>query len=90
MFTRLEEKLKGIYKNRGAYDERSFKRLADWKPGYSNATCFIPIQQLWLNVIRQIKGGNSLPLLSTPTHTPAYLQATELIRRLAAYQEAGK
>ena len=90
MFTRLEEKLKGIDKNRGAYDERSFKRLADWKPGYSNATCFTPIQQLWLNVIRQIKGGNSLPLLSTPTHTPAYLQATELIRRLAVYQEAGK
>lgn len=90
MFTRLEEKLKGIDKNRGAYDERSFKRLANWKPGYSNATCFTPIQQLWLNVIRQIKGGNSLPLLSTPTHTPAYLQATKLIRRLAAYQEAGK
>ena len=86
MFTRLEEKLKGIDKNRGAYDERSFKRLAGWKPGYSNATCFTPIQQLWLNVIRQIKGGNSLPLLSTPTHTPAYLQATELIRRLAVYQ----
>ena len=41
-------------------------------------------------MIRQIKGGNSLPLLSTPTHTPAYLQATELIRRLAVYQEAGK
>lgn len=50
MFTRLEEKLKGIDKNRGAYDERSFKRLADWKPGYSNATCFTPTQQLWLNV----------------------------------------
>lgn len=90
MFTQLEERLKGIDKNRGAYDERSFKRLADWKPGYSNATCFTPIQQLWLNVIRKIKGGNTLPLLSTPTHTPAYLQATELIRRLAAYQKAGK
>lgn len=90
MFTRLEEKLKGIDKNRGAYDERSFKRLVDWEPGYSNATCFTPIQQLWLNVIRQIKGGNSLPLLSTPTHAPAYLQATELIRRLAVYQKARK
>ena len=90
MFTRLEERLKGIDKNRGAYDERSFKRLANWKPGYSNATCFTPIKQLWLGVIRQIKGGNTLPLLSTPTHTPAYLQATELIRRLAAYQEAEK
>ena len=90
MFTRLEERLKGIDKNRGAYDERSFKRLANWKPGYSNATCFTPIKQLWLGVIRQIKGGNTLPLLSTPTHTPAYLQATELIRRLAVYQEAGK
>ena len=90
MFTRLEERLKGIDKNRGAYDERSFKRLANWKPGYSNATCFTPIKHLWLNVIRKIKGGNAFPLLSTPTHTPAYLQATELIRRLAVYQEAGK
>lgn len=89
MFTRLEERLKGIDENRGAYDERSFKRLADWKPGYSNATCFNPIKQLWLNVIRQIKGGNTLPLLSTPTHTPAYIQATELIHRLAIYQKAG-
>lgn len=44
MFTRLEEKLKGIDSNRGAYDERAFKRLADWKPGYSNATCFIPFK----------------------------------------------
>lgn len=89
MFTRLEERLKGIDANRGAYDKRSFKRLADWKPGYSGATCFTPIKQLWLNVIRKIKKGNALPLLSTPTHTPAYIQATELIRRLSAYQEAG-
>jgi len=88
MFTRLEERLKGIDENRGAYDERSFKRLADWKPGYSNATCFTPIKHLWLNVIRKIKGGNAFPLLSTPTHTPAYVQATELVRRLAVYQKA--
>lgn len=88
MFTRLEERLKGIDSNRGAYDERAFKRLADWKPGYSDATCFTPIQKLWLNVIRRIKSGSTLPLLSTPTHTPAYIQATELVRRLAAYQAA--
>lgn len=89
MFTRLEEKLKGIDENREAYDKRSFIRLADWKPSYSNATCFTPIKQLWLNVIRKIKGGNAFPLLSTPTHTPAYVQATELISRLAVYQKAG-
>ena len=89
MFTRLEEKLKGIDSNRGAYDERAFKRLADWKPGYSNATCFIPFKKLWIDVICRIKGGNTLPLLSAPTHTPAYIQATELIQRLAAYQKAG-
>lgn len=88
MFTRLEERLKGIDSNRGAYDERAFKRLADWKPGYSDATCFTPIQKLWLNVIRRIKSGSTLPLLSTPTHTPAYIQATELVQRLAAYQAA--
>ena len=89
MFTRLEEKLKGIDSNRGAYDERAFKRLADWKPGYSNATCFIPFKKLWIDVICRIKGGNTLPLLSAPTHTPTYIQATELIQRLAAYQKAG-
>ena len=32
LFTRLEERLKGIDANRGAYDERAFKRLADWQP----------------------------------------------------------
>ena len=32
MFTRLEERLKGIDENRGAYDERSFKRLATGNP----------------------------------------------------------
>lgn len=89
MFTRLEEKLKGIDSSRGAYDERAFKRLAEWKPGYSNATCFIPFKKLWIDVICRIKGGNTLPLLSAPTHTPAYIQATELIQRLAAYQKAG-
>lgn len=88
LFSRLEEKLKGIDQTKGACDERSFKRLADWQPGYSNATCFEPIKQLWLEVIRKIKKRDSLPLLSTPTHTPAYIQATELVTRLAAYQKA--
>ncbi len=88
IFARLEERLKGIDANRGAYDERAFKRLADWQPTYSNRTCFEPIKQLWLEVIRKIKKGDSLPLLSTPTHSPAYIQATELVRRLAVYQEA--
>lgn len=88
IFTRLEERLKGIDANRGAYDERAFKRLADWQPTYSNRTCFEPIKQLWLEVIRKIQKGDSLPLLSTPTHSPAYIQGTELVRRLAVYQEA--
>ena len=88
LFARLEERLKGIDANRGAYDERAFKRLADWQPTYSNRTCFEPIKQLWLEVIRKIQKGDSLPLLSTPTHIPVYIQSTELIRRLAVYQEA--
>lgn len=88
MFTRLEERLKGTDPKREAYDERSFKRLADWQLGYSNDTCFEPIKQLWLEVIRRIKKGDSLPLLSTPTHSPAYIQATQLVKRLAVYQKA--
>ena len=90
LFARLEESLLKVDASRGAYDERAFKRLADWEPGYSNATSFIPIQKLWTGVLRRIKEGNTLPLLSTPTHTPAYIQATTLIQRLAAYQEAGQ
>lgn len=74
--------------NRGHYDERSFRHLADWKTNYSEATCFEPIKQLWLEVIRKIKEGDSLLLLSTPTHAPAYVQSTVLVERLAAYQKA--
>ena len=82
LFTRLEERLKGIDANRGAYDERAFKRLADWQPTYSNRTCFEPIKQLWLEVIRKIQKGDSLPLLSTPTHIPVYIQSTELTKSI--------
>lgn len=74
--------------NRGRYDERSFLRLADWKTNYSESTCFEPIKQLWLEVIRKIKDGDSLLLLSTPTHAPAYVQSTVLVERLTAYQKA--
>lgn len=88
LFTKPEEKLKGIDSNRGDYDKRSFRRLADWQPSYSSATCFQPLQQLWLEVIRKIEKRDTLPLLSTPTHSPAYLQATELVKRLAAYRKA--
>jgi hypothetical protein len=84
VFARLKEK----DETRGAYDERSFRRLADWQPAYSDATCFTPIRQLWLEAIRKIKERDTLPLLSTPTHSPAYIQATELVKRLAAYQKA--
>lgn len=84
IFTVLKEK----DANRGRYDERSFLRLADWKTNYSESTCFEPIKQLWLEVIRKIKEGDSLLLLSTPTHAPAYVQSTVLVERLAAYQEA--
>lgn len=84
IFTVLKEK----DANRGRYDERSFLRLADWKTNYSESTCFEPIKQLWLEVIRKIKEGDSLLLLSTPTHAPAYVQAVVLVERLAAYQQA--
>ena len=57
--------------------------------GLQQRNLLYPFQKLWIDVICRIKGGNTLPLLSAPTHTPAYIQATELIQRLAAYQQAG-
>lgn len=87
----LENMFAGLKKrdeSRGRFDERAFRRLADWKPNYSEATCFEPIKQLWLEVIRKVKDRDALPMLSTPTHAPAYVQSTVLVERLAAYQEA--
>ena len=40
--------------------------------------------------LNKLKSGSKLPFLSTPTHTPFYIDAETLADRLLAYQKAGK
>ena len=40
--------------------------------------------------LSKLKAGSKLPFLSTPTHTPFYIDAETLADRLLAYQTAGK
>ena len=40
--------------------------------------------------LSKLKSGSKLPLLSTPTHAPFYMDAETLANRLLAYQTAGK
>lgn len=88
MCLRLGEKITGTDRSGGVYDERFIERLARWKPYDGKRTCYRPVKYLWLEVIRKIKDKDPLPLLSTPTHIPAYIEASEFVKRLALYQEA--
>lgn len=48
------------------------------------------LKQIFLKALHNTALNDSTPLLSTPTHTPCYIQATELVQRLSAYQQADK
>ncbi|MEN7551973.1 DUF6493 family protein [Rapidithrix thailandica] len=61
--------------------------LAKWKKAYSDPICQV-FQHLLLTALAKLKKGDSLPVLSTPTHAPAWLSPVALVQRLAQYQEA--
>lgn len=50
---------------------------------------FDPFKMIFDFVLEQIKKGSSMPLLSTSTHSPAYIDPKILVHRLKIYQEAG-
>ncbi|WP_128331280.1 DUF6493 family protein [Apibacter sp. HY039] len=45
-----------------------------------------PLIHIYMRVYEQLKKGIVLPLLSTPTHTPHWIEPSALISRLAEYQ----
>jgi len=63
-------------------------KLADWK-SHSNGSLFIPFKRLAVYVMNQIEASNSMPLLSTPTHDPCWIDPVIFVKRLAQYQFAG-
>lgn len=62
--------------------------LKKWNTEQS-AQSYIPMRQVLLTGLQKINSDNKLPLLSTPTHTPAWIDPCILIDRLTGYQKNG-
>jgi len=62
-------------------------RLKTWKVHYSNHL-FIPIRDLLITTLDKLKKGNLLPLLSTPTHSPCWIDPVVYVQRLSLSQQA--
>lgn len=61
---------------------RSQTNLRKW-PWYN------PHARLLMTALEKIKANERIPLLSTPTHAPGYIDPAVFISRLASYQRAG-
>ncbi len=62
---------------------------AKWTP-HNKLEFYEPYRHLLLAVLEEIRQGDELPLLSTPTHMPCWISPGILIDRLHRYQQAGK
>ncbi|MEN7551974.1 DUF6493 family protein [Rapidithrix thailandica] len=81
------------------YQKKDEQNIKEWKYLYaklkstkqldeSYSPCLNIIQYKLLLVFEKLKTGDTLPILSTPTHSPAWLSPVALVQRLAKYQEA--
>ncbi|MCY4765018.1 DUF6493 family protein [Klebsiella aerogenes] len=55
----------------------------------SQTVKYYPYIDLLESVLSQLRYSGRLPLLSTPTHTPCFIDSSALIDRLSQYQKAG-
>jgi len=70
-----------------AIDEDRFY-MTDWDNHYHDPY-FTIHKQLLLTTLRKLKEKDDLPLLSTPTHEPAWIVPGILVKRLIEYQGKG-
>ncbi|MDU2940789.1 MAG: DUF6493 family protein [Enterobacteriaceae bacterium] len=74
------------------HHEDKYKKLTwgfnDWQK--STKAGFQPYIDILLTVLQRLKTGCRLPLLSTPTHLPCFIEPCILIERLKQYQQAGE
>lgn len=86
----------------GKYDEREGNQIRSWlaiAPGKSylqnwskrgDDPFYTAYKNFLLEALQKLKKGDSLPLLSTPTHEPAWVSPQALVERILKYQEAGQ
>lgn len=63
--------------------------LPGWKH-HSDAQLYEPYRHLLTTVLERLRSGNTLPLLSTPTHAPAWIDPAVLVDRLHQYAQQGQ
>ncbi|WP_212006534.1 DUF6493 family protein [Chitinophaga sp. HK235] len=66
---------------------RELPDLAHWKTSRTENGIYIPHRKLMVLALDKIKQGDTLPLLSTPTHQPAWIDPVILVQRLQQYQQ---
>lgn len=76
------------FKKQWSHYQLRIGRLEEWKT-YNHDTIYEPFKKLLLEALDKIKTKNTLPLLSTPTHSPGWIAPIELISRIRQYQEKG-
>lgn len=63
--------------------------LEHWKTSRTEEAVYAPHRKLLILALKKIREKDRLPLLSTPTHEPAWIDPVVLVQRMAMYQAAG-
>jgi len=84
-----QEKKEHSNARRWSWYQRPSVTLKSWKPP-SNQHLFTPFKALALYTLKKLKQGDYLPLLSTPSHVPCWIDPLVYVQRLGAYQAANK
>jgi hypothetical protein len=60
--------------------------LIGWKP-HSDEDLYYPYKRFLMDVMGRVKQRQYRPILSTPTHAPAFIHPTEFVKRLLHYND---
>jgi hypothetical protein len=74
-----------VNKGQWSYCHLKSAKLSDWKT-HNNDVIYEPFKQLLLAALAKLKAKSTLSLLSTPTHTPAWIDPLVLVDRLKQQQ----
>lgn len=63
--------------------------LEHWKTSRTETAVYMPHRKLLILALKKIREKDPLPLLSTPTHEPAWIDPEVLVQRMTRYLSAG-
>ncbi len=85
MFRKFDQREGNIIREWTAISPNS-TYLKDWNT-HSKDPFYIPYKKLLLSAFEKIKGEETLPLLSTPTHEPGWILPEILVDKISLYQD---